>query len=228
MPGVVSLLLLSWSALLPAQASEPAWVEGQHYFLVEPAQPTHAPPGKVEVLEVFSYACPACNLAYPLIDRLKASLPGDAQLSYLPAAWHPEEDWKNFQRAFFAAQSLGLVEKTHDEIFDAIWKSGELAVLDPASRRPKPLLPTIAEIARHYARIAPVTAEAFLAAAQTFNVDAAMRAADAQIKAYQADQTPTLIVNGTYRLTPSSAGGDEQFIRLANYLVRKSLQPARR
>lgn len=217
------LLLISLFASLSATASEPTWVAGQHYFLVQPAQATHAAPGKVEVIEIFSYACPACNLSYPLFDRLKASLPAKAHLTYLPASWHPEEDWKNFQRAYFAAQTLGLVEKTHDAVFDAIWKSGELAVLDPDTKRPKALMPTIAEIARFYARITPVSAAAFLAAAQTFSVDTSMHQADAQIKTYQADQTPTLIINGTYRLTPQSAGGDEQFISLANWLVKKSL-----
>jgi protein dithiol oxidoreductase (disulfide-forming) len=223
----IVLLLIVLLAPLSAAASEPAWIEGQHYFLVERAQATRVPAGKIEVVEVFSYACPACNLAYPLIDRLKAGLPAKAQLSYLPASWHREEGWRTFQRAFFAAQSLGLVEKTHDAIFDAIWKTGELAVLDPATRRPKTLMPTIAEIAKYYTHIAPVTSEAFLAAAQTFSVDAAMRQADAQIKAYQAEQTPTLIVDGTYRLTPVSAGGEEQFISLATWLVKKSLSSTR-
>jgi len=224
---IALLLLVSLFASLPAMAGEPAWVEGQHYFLVQPAQPSHAPPGKVEVVEIFSYACPACNLTYPLIEKLKASLPANAQMSYLPASWHSEEDWKTFQRAYFAALSLGLAEKTHTAIYDAIWKSGELAIADPETRRPKTLLPTIAEVARYYARIAPVTAEAFLAAAQTFDIDAAMKQADAQIKAYQADSTPTLIIDGTYRLTPRSAGGDDQFIALANWLVKKAT-PAKR
>jgi thiol:disulfide interchange protein DsbA len=224
---IALLLLVSLFASLSSTASEATWVEGQHYFLVQPTQATHTAPGKVEVVEIFSYACPACNLTYPLIEKLKTSLPANAQLSYLPASWHSEEDWKTFQRAYFAALSLGLVEKTHTAVFDAIWKSGELAIADPETKRPKTLLPTISEVARYYARIAPVTAEAFLAAAQTFSVDASMKQADAQIKAYQADQTPTLIIDGTYRLTPRSAGSDDQFIALANWLVKKSM-PSKR
>jgi thiol:disulfide interchange protein DsbA len=219
----LALLLIALFASWTATASEPEWIEGQHYFLVQPVQTTHAPPGKVEVIEIFSYACPACNVAYPLMDRLKASLPPQANLSYLPASWHPEEDWKNFQRAYFAAESLGLVAKTHDGVFDAIWKSGELAVLDPQTKRPKVLMPTIAEISKYYAQVTPVKADAFLAAAQSFSVDASMRQADAQIRGYQADQTPTLIINGSYRLTPQSAGSEDRFISLANWLVKKSL-----
>lgn len=221
-----ALLLLSLFAACAVNAGETAWVEGTHYFPVQPPKATEVPAGTVEVLEVFSYACPACYRAYPLIDRLKASLPATAKLRYLPASWHPEEDWKNFQRAFFAAQALGLVEKTHDRIFDAIWKGGELATMDPETRRPKTLMPTIADIARYYAQITPVKAEDFLAAAQSFSVDARMRQADEQIKTYQADSTPTLIIDGRYRLTPTTAGGDEQFIALAAWLVNK-VQPAK-
>jgi thiol:disulfide interchange protein DsbA len=202
-----------------AAAADAPWIEGVHYFAVEPAQPTQVPPGKVEVVEIFSYACPACNAFYPAIDKLRAALPKQARLSYLPASWHPEEDWPTFQRAFFAAQSLGLVERTHDAVFDAIWKTGELAIMDPRTNRPKAMMPTVIDVAKFYARKTGVKPEAFVDAAHSFSVDARMREADPQIRAYQADATPTVIVDGRYRVTPQSAGGDDAFIRLVNYLV---------
>ena len=226
---IALLLLVSLYSWLPAAAAETTWIEGQHYFVVKPTQATHVAAGSVELVEVFSYACPACNLYNPLINKLRAQLPAKAQLTYLPASWHPEEGWKTFQRAFFAAQSLGLVERTHDAVFDAIWRSGELAIMDTETKRPKRLLPTIAEASRWYAKTTNTTPEAFLAAAQSFSVDALMRQADEQIKAYQADGTPTIIVNGKYRLTPRSAGSDEQFISLVKWLVAKeiSLRPVK-
>ena len=30
-----------------------------------------------------------------------------------------------FQRAYLAAQSLGIAERTHQAMFDAVWKTGE-------------------------------------------------------------------------------------------------------
>jgi len=209
-------------AAVPATA-ETQWIEGQHYFLVAPAQATHAPAGKVEVVEVFSYACPACNAFYPVIDRLKAALPKQAQLSYLPASWSSAEDWPTFQRAYFAAQSLGLVERTHAALFDAIWKTGELAIMDPATHRPKTFMPTVVDVANFYARKTGVKPQAFLDAAHSFSVDARMREADAQVRAYQADSTPTVIVDGKYRLTPRSAGDNESFIRLVTWLVTRQI-----
>src|SRR5580693_2494828 len=44
-----------------AQTRPAAWVEGRNYVLLSPVQHTQVSPGKVEVLEVFSYGCPACN-----------------------------------------------------------------------------------------------------------------------------------------------------------------------
>jgi thiol:disulfide interchange protein DsbA len=217
------LLLIGLMSCSLATFADTTWVAGERYFTIDPAQPTNAPPGKVEVIEVFSYACPACNLFYPLIDKLKGSLPAGTQFTYLPASWHPEEDWKTFQRAYFAAQSLGLVAKTHAAVFDAIWKTGELATIDAATHRPKDQMPTIADVAKFYARISGTSADTFLEAAHSFGVDADMHKADAQIRAWQADQTPTLIINGKYRVTPRSAGSNDDLVKLVNWLVKQEL-----
>ena len=63
--------------------ADTAWIEGEHYFALDPAQPTAVPAGKVEIVEVFSYACPACNLFYPVIDKLKATLPPRVKWRFL-------------------------------------------------------------------------------------------------------------------------------------------------
>lgn len=214
---ILTAMLLAATAV--ANAASP-WIEGQHYFLVNPQQPTSVAAGKVEVLEIFSYACPACNHFYPLIDKVKAALPANAQLRFLPASWHPEEDWKVFQRAYFAAEALGIADKFHDRVYDAVWKTGELATMDGNSM--KNPLPSLSDVAKYYEREAHLKPGEFLNAAHSFSVDAQMRQADEQIKAYQADSTPTLIVAGKYRLTPRSAGGDEQFIALTKWLVEQS------
>lgn len=214
------LMSLLWVVASAAQA-DPSWKEGEQYFLVKPAQPTAVAAGKVEVVEVFSYACPACNLFYPIITKLKSTLPKNVQWRFVPASWHAEEDWKVFQRAYFAAESLGIAERTHDKVFDAIWKTGELAIVDTATNRPKNPLPSLADVARYYERVAQLKPGEFLGAAHSFSVDAHMREADAQIRDYQVDETPSVIVNGKYRLTPRTAGGNEQFVALVQWLVKK-------
>jgi thiol:disulfide interchange protein DsbA len=216
--GILASLLC---VLAGAAAAEPNWKEGEQYFLVQPPQPTSVAAGKIEVVEVFSYACPACNLFYPIIDKLKASLPSTVRWRFVPASWHTEEDWKVFQRAYFAAQSLGIAERTHDKIFDAIWKTHELAIMDPTTNQIKNPLPSLADVARYYEGIATLKPGEFLGAAHSFSVDAQMREADTQIREYQVDETPSVVVNGKYRLTPRTAGGNDEFIALVKWLVKK-------
>lgn len=208
-------------ALASAASADPNWKEGEQYFVLQPAQPTSVAAGKVEVVEVFSYACPACNLFYPIIDKLKATLPANVQWRFMPASWHAEEDWKVFQRAYFAAQSLGIAARTHDKIFDAVWKTHELAIIDPATNQIKDPLPSLADVAKYYEGLAKLKPGEFLGAAHSFSVDAQMRETDAQIKEYQVDETPSVIVNGKYRLTPRTAGDNDKFIALVQWLVKK-------
>jgi len=218
-------LLFLASLLCIATASAQSWTEGKHYFVIEPRQATSVAPGKVEVMEVFSYGCPACNSFVPIVEKLKASLPANAQMVYLPASFIPTENWPMFQRAFFAAQALNIVDRTHNKMFDAVWGSGELAVMDPKTNRLKNPMPSIEDAAKFYARVGGVKAEDFVAAAKSFSVEANMRRADMLIKdAYKVPSTPTLIVNGRYRLDGRSAGGYQQMIDLTNWLVAKEMQ----
>ena len=211
--------LLAWAICAPVHAAP--WTEGINYFLIDPARPTSMPPGKVEVTEVFSYACPACNVFVPSMHTLKASLPANAVFDFLPASFNPSEDWPMFQLAYLTAQVLGVADKTHDAMFNAVWRSGELAVLDPATQRIKSRLPAIEDAAKFYQAQAGVPVDKFLSTAKSFAVDVKVRAAEGAIQAYRVDRTPTIVVNGKYRLHTESAGGNDQLIELVKWLVAK-------
>jgi protein dithiol oxidoreductase (disulfide-forming) len=227
---------LAFGAMQGASAaSGPNWAQGVNYFLIQPAHPaspTTVAPGKVEVTEVFSYACPACAHFYATIDRLRTALPANAEMTFVPAAFNQSEDWPMFQRAFYAAQALGIDRKNHDAMFDAIWKTGELAVVEPGTERLRVPPPSIQDAANWYARNAGVTAQTFVNTANSFGVDTKTRQADEFVRKTQVDQTPTIIVNGKYRLTGSSAcaGGsrcidsadvDRRVIDLVLFLVKQ-------
>ncbi len=215
-----SAVLLTLSICAPVRGAD-AWTAGVNYFLIVPPHATSLPAGKVEVTEVFSYACPACNLFVPTMHKLKAGLPPNAVLDFLPASFNPGEDWPMFQLAYFTAQTLGVADQTHDAMFKAVWQTGELAVIDPASRNIKSPLPTIEDAAKFYKTQAGVPTDKFLAAAKSFAVDVKVRTAEGLIQAYKVDRTPTIIVNGKYRLNVESAGGPDALVELVKYLVAK-------
>src|SRR4249919_1852862 len=100
-----------------ASTAAKTWTAGTDYALIEPAQPTSTG-DRIEVVEVFSYACPHCAHFQPYVDELKSKLPANAQFVLVPAVFNAA--WEPFARAFYTAQALGLVDKTHQALFDAL------------------------------------------------------------------------------------------------------------
>lgn len=222
---VIALVsLVSFAGAAPAQppAATGNWVEGKNYFRIAQPQPTNLPKGKVLVTEVFSYACPACNQFRPYMQKLVKSLPPNAVVDYVPASFNPSEDWPMFQLAYVTAQTLGVAERTHEAMYDAVWTTGELATTEGNAL--KSHMPTIEDAARFYQKQAGVPAAKFLETAKSFGVDTQVRHDEDLMKAYGIDRTPTLIVNGKYRVTAQEAGGPSEMVDVVNFLVRKESQ----
>ncbi|HZP67545.1 MAG TPA: thiol:disulfide interchange protein DsbA/DsbL [Rudaea sp.] len=211
-------VLVSACAFASVHAQTPAWEAGKNYFIIDPPQPSTS--DKIEVTEVFSYGCPACNMAQPTIEALAKHLPPNAVMNYVPAAFNPAEDWPLFQRTYYTAQALGLAEKTHQAMYDAVWKTKELATMNPDGRSLKNPQPSLEEVAQFFTRFG-VKPEDFIATANSFAINTKMRKADAYIKATGVDSTPTIIVAGKYRLQVNTAGGYDKVEPLVRYLIDK-------
>jgi protein dithiol oxidoreductase (disulfide-forming) len=222
---VAGLLTAALAGAAPAPTSAPAgssdWVEGRNYFLVPQPQQTGLPAGKVLVTEVFSYACPACNQFQPYMQNLVKSLPANAVVDYVPAAFNSSEDWPMFQLAYATAQSLGVADKAHGAMFSAVWTTSELATTDPGTGTLKAKMPTIEDAARFYQKRAAVPVAKFLDASKSFGVDSQVRRYEALVRAYGVDRTPTLVVNGKWRVHVQGAGTPEKLIELVKFLVAK-------
>jgi protein dithiol oxidoreductase (disulfide-forming) len=218
--SMAAFCMLALAVAMPTHGAE-KWAEGVNYFLVQPARTPSVPPGKIEVTEVFSYACPACNIFQPTMHKLKQAMPANVVVDYLPAAFNPGEDWPMFQLAYVTAQILGVDRQTHDAMFDAVWKGGDLSITDPATRGLKSRMPTIEDAAKFYSQHAGVPVEKFIATSKSFSADLKVRTDEDLITGYKIDRTPTIVVNGKYRLHVESAGGTDQLIDLVKYLVAK-------
>ena len=205
--GLLLAGLVAMSAVFAADAPAPtAWEEGKNYFLVDPPQPT-ATGDKVEVLEVFSYACPHCAHFQPYAEQLKTSLPAGAVFTYMPAVFNPS--WEPYARAYYTAESLGVLDKTHQPLFDAL-------------HRDHLPLRTIDDLAGFYAQNGVDKAK-FLATSASFEVESKLARSQTIVKADGIDGTPSIVVNGKYRITGASAGGYPQLIELVDWLVQKEI-----
>jgi thiol:disulfide interchange protein DsbA len=201
--------VLCWAGAFAAGSgtalSAEAFLEGRDYHKLGSNVAAPAP-GAVSITEVFSYGCAGCNSFLPYMQALekKCAAAGIA-VRYLHAGWIAAENWPALQRAHSTAKLLGVERKAHDALFDAVWKSGELAVVDARTRRPKKPLPSMTEIAAFYQRATGVAVARFLDTSRSFGVDAEIRRTDSTIKGYRAGSTPTLVVNERYRVDGEAA-----------------------
>ena len=222
MRSFIAMAGLLLAALVPGTSSaQQQWVEGKHYFAIKPAQRTNVAAGKIEVAEAFSYGCPACYSFNPLAKQLQGTLPANAEFIYQHASFNAAESWPLFQRSYLTAVALGVDKKAHDAMFDAIWKTGELGVIDQKTRRIKSPAPTIEQVAKFYERTTGVKAADFVNASKSMGVQVAINRTEAWLRGAQIDSTPTIVVNGKYRLTVQSAGGVNEMFDLVKFLVAK-------
>ena len=183
-------LLLLLALLLPmaACAAQPAAdpVEGVDYVRIDGGAPWRPlKKGQVEVAEIFAYTCPHCAHFHPALEAWKAKLPKFVQVRYLPAGYQQKDP---LSRAFFASESLGTLARTHAATFRAI--HDELSL---------PMNPSEGEIATFYSGLG-VDQARFLAAMASFDTVTKMQAARAFSMRSAIEGTPTLIVDGTYRI----------------------------
>jgi len=208
----LTILFIGLFATSACSADEKAggarqWQEGQDYFLVDPPQPTSTG-DKIEVLEVFSYACPHCAHFQPNVEELKSKLPPSAKFVLMPAVFQPA--WEPFARAFYTAKVLGVLDKTHQALFDAI-------------HRDHMPLRTIEDLANTFYANYGVNPGTFLSTASSFVVEGDLERSKTMVRDYHVDATPTLIINGKYRVTGNAerAIGFPEMVQITLELVNK-------
>ena len=179
-------------ALPSAGAAE--LVRGSHYELLPQAQPTEAK-GKIEVIEFFWYACPHCyHLEPPLVAWLKKK-PADVEFRPVPAVL--DSSWQQLARTYYAFEAMGLVEKLHGELFNAIHRD---RTLDPRmlARDPKALFDWVASKG--------VDRQKFVDTYNSFSVTNRTQRASDLSRSYDVPHTPVLVVDGRYLISPSMKG----------------------
>ena len=211
MSRLLGILLFGLIAACSAETPAPVapagtasdFVAGEDWFPIEPPAPALAG-DRIEVIEVFGYSCIHCANLQPEVDEWKGRLPADVQFEYMPAVFGGV--WEAYARAYYTAETMGLLERTHDALFRAIHEE----------RRP---FRNLEDIAGFYADYG-VSREQFLATMSSFPVEAKLARAREMVPAWGVEATPTMVVAGKYRVPVAHQGGFGRMLRVVDHLVR--------
>jgi protein dithiol oxidoreductase (disulfide-forming) len=177
--------------------------EGAHYQKIVPAQPTSAPPGNVEVAEVFWYGCAHCFSLDPALDSWQKKAPNYVTFIRIPAMWN--DTTRMHARLFYTVELLGKLDSLHSLIFREIHVNGNQ-------------LNTVDKITAFLSQQG-VNAEEFQKAFASFSVESKLQRADFLNRRYRVQSVPMMIVNGKYSSDVSSAGGESNLFALLNELA---------
>ncbi len=172
------------------------------YVLIPNGQPLQPLDGKAaEVVEVFAYWCGACNAFEPTVNAWKNRLPGDVRFTALPLSGGAND---TLARLYYAAETTGQLDKVHQTTFNAIHAERAL----PPNSSADELLAYLGKKG--------VDTKALGEAMNSFAMTARLAQGFQFAQRSGVEGTPTLIVNGKYRILGRSH--DEQ-LQIANALI---------
>lgn len=198
----LTLSVLAFATDTQAQRALPR--EGEQFTVLKTPQPPSVA-GKVEVLEFFSYACPHCFDFDPTLEKWRSRLPAEVSFRRVPVSFLSNHE--NFQRAYLALETLGQVNPAHARLFDAVHREHKVLSSPEA----------IAEVVA----AAGVDSAKFLSTFKSFGMPALLSKATAATSAYEIDGVPTLAIGGRYLTSPAQAGGVQQALATADFLLQK-------
>jgi thiol:disulfide interchange protein DsbA len=197
---------------LPDSAQLPAgrWKAGVNYQPVVPAQSTSAPPGQVEVLEVFWYGCGHCYALDPFLERWLKSKASNIKFVRVPVIWG-QGPHRAHARLFYTLEALGKLDALHAATFDTVQKGGNMLVDGDESKT--------FQLQLQFAKSQGIAEADFTREYNGFYVNTALQRADDLTRRYNVDSVPRIVVNGKYQTDVGMAGGHEQLIQLINDLA---------
>ncbi len=190
------------TALLFASTAGAEVVQGRDYQVLPAPQPSSTP-GKIEVIEFFSYGCPHCAEFHPAVKKWAASLPSDAVFVRIPVSFGRRE-WGQLVRAYYALVQTGDLEKVDDALFSAIH----------VERKPLFTEESLASWVAEKGGNAAKFREAF----NSFDVSQKSLRAEQLTRNYRVSGVPQLTINGKYVALGQNY---DDMLRIASELVER-------
>jgi len=169
-------------------------------------------PSKIEVVEIFSYACIHCKTFEPAVEAWAVEIPNDIDFYRMPATFNPT--WTALAQGFYTAEALGVLDQVHEAMFRAIHDRG-VNVAEPEL------------MAQLFEAAAGVSPSQFNQVFNSFSVRSRVQQADARGRVYRITGTPTMIVDGTYRVDARLAGSHGNMLEVVDFLVERQRSAGR-
>lgn len=201
-------LIALFALIFTTSAFSENFAENVDYFRLKSQQPTQVAKDKVEVVEIFQFACIHCAHMESVLAVWKKTKPAAAEFRSIHATFG-NSGLQNLARTHLALLALGVADKTQSVMFKDV-ESG---------RSPATDLNVIAK------NLAPfgVKPEVFVATANSFSVSQKLKQNEALLPRYATEGTPEFVVAGKYRVPVLAGKPQQRTLEVVDYLIQKEL-----
>jgi protein dithiol oxidoreductase (disulfide-forming) len=200
---LATILLLMGTSLTAVSNARAEIVEGRDYTILSHPQPTDEK--SIEVVEFFWYGCPHCYELHPRIKAWLKRMPNDVSFRYVPAVFRA--NWIPGAKTFYALEALGVRDKLHDKVYDAI----HLDKIDL----------TKDDVLFDWIAKQGVDRQKFIDAYNSFAVQNQVTRVTRMSKDYALSGVPTVVVEGKYLTSGRMGSTPEDTIRTTEELIEK-------
>lgn len=176
----------------------------QEFTVLNPPQASE--PGKIEVIEFFSYACGHCYKLDPFLEAWAKKLPPEVVFRRVPGVGSPQ--WTQLAKLFYALEAMNQLDRLHPKVFTALHEQQQ-NLAEPKARD--------AWLASN-----GVDPAQYQAVENSFAVQSKLGRARQMMSAYKVDGVPMLVVNGKYVTSSGMAGGAERVVPLLDRLIAQA------
>ena len=146
---------------------------------------------QVEMLEFFNFSCGHCYLFLTAVKKLHSKYKDKLFHKKYPIYWGEQTTFP--AKAYYITDELGIEEKFTQELFDTNFKL-HINIFQPR---------VVQRLSMHYK-----IEDEMRAGMKSKAIEDKLNKSLALAKKYNANETPTLILNGVLKVAPSLSGGD--------------------
>lgn len=163
---------------------------------------------KIEVREFFYYGCPHCYDAEPALHEWFKRKAKDVEFVRTPGLF--QDAWLPMTKTYYALEAMGLLDKLHTPLFDAIHKQNQRNLMSDESA-------IFDWMAAH-----GVERQKFIDTYRSFSTQGKANHAKEMTSMYGIDGVPAFVVDGKYITSVAMNGGYKGLFTTIDYLVDKA------
>ena len=157
------------------------------------------------MVEVFWYGCPHCYDFEPHVKKWLQTKAEDVEFVRMPGIFN--KNWVGHARAYYTAEKLGVLDKIHTPLFEALHKERRRIFSE-------------SELKDFFVSHG-VDGDEFTRVYNSSEIETKFKRAFLMGQRYKITGVPAVIVNGKYMTSASQAGSFENILKTVDSLVAK-------